>query len=301
MISIIVCSRKKDISNELRKSIECTIGVEHEIIIVDNSQNSYSIFEAYNIGQDLAKYPYLCFIHEDIIFLKEFVGWGEHLSQYLSQKTTGIIGIAGSCVVSKIPAPWSFFRPAKMINIIQGKRKKTGELVFTKEYFPIGNTNNLLPVILLDGVFLSMRKDVFHDICFDETLSGFHGYDLDISLQSYVAGYRNYVMYDIGVIHYSLGNMDKKYYENLISIFKKYESILPLFDGIGYEYKDSIEKIECKQIRRFCVRMLKVGMPINDVLNHFSYYSKILKLSKFYQYILNLYFRIILFFEFFRR
>ena len=134
MISIIVCSRKKDISNELRKSIECTIGVEHEIIIIDNSQNSYSIFEAYNIGQDLAKYPYLCFIHEDIIFLKEFVGWGEHLSQYLSQKTTGIIGIAGSCVVSKIPAPWSFFRPAKMINIIQGKRKKTGELVFTKEY-----------------------------------------------------------------------------------------------------------------------------------------------------------------------
>ena len=67
MTSIIICSRKSEVSLELKESISSTIGVDFEIVVIDNSHNKYSIFEAYNLGAKRATNPYLCFIHEDII------------------------------------------------------------------------------------------------------------------------------------------------------------------------------------------------------------------------------------------
>ena len=48
IISIIVCARGN--IQKLRDNIEQTIGVPHKLFVVDNSQNRYSIFEAYNLG-----------------------------------------------------------------------------------------------------------------------------------------------------------------------------------------------------------------------------------------------------------
>ncbi|MGB3132870.1 MAG: glycosyltransferase, partial [Saprospiraceae bacterium] len=74
MISIITCSRAKDISTELRKNIVQTIGIEHEIIVFDNSANKHSIFQAYNIGASRAKYEILCFVHDDLFYMTQ--DWG---------------------------------------------------------------------------------------------------------------------------------------------------------------------------------------------------------------------------------
>ena len=48
MISIIICSRKKDICNDFKINIKTTTGSSHELIVIDNSENRYSIFEVYN-------------------------------------------------------------------------------------------------------------------------------------------------------------------------------------------------------------------------------------------------------------
>ena len=74
MISLIVCSRSIDISDELKQNIQSTIGAEYELVAIDNSQNEYSIFSAYNEGVRRSKYPYLCFMHDDIIYHTQ--GWG---------------------------------------------------------------------------------------------------------------------------------------------------------------------------------------------------------------------------------
>lgn len=75
MISIIICSKYSKINCELEQNIENTIGnMPFEIITINNSQNSYSIYQAYNKGIKEAKYPYLCFMHEDILF--HTVNWG---------------------------------------------------------------------------------------------------------------------------------------------------------------------------------------------------------------------------------
>lgn len=50
MISIIICNRKKVLDPKLENNIKSTIGIEYEIINIDNSDNRYNIFQAYNKG-----------------------------------------------------------------------------------------------------------------------------------------------------------------------------------------------------------------------------------------------------------
>ncbi|MEG2865326.1 MAG: glycosyltransferase, partial [Mucinivorans sp.] len=76
MISIIVCSVSPDKLSKLKANVEATIGVEYEFVVVDNREGKYSICQAYNIGAQRAKYPYLCFAHEDISFVVKY-HWGE--------------------------------------------------------------------------------------------------------------------------------------------------------------------------------------------------------------------------------
>ena len=68
MLSLIICSRNSDISATLKKNIETTIGINYELIVINNSLNHYSIFEAYNQGIRKSKYQFLCFMHEDILY-----------------------------------------------------------------------------------------------------------------------------------------------------------------------------------------------------------------------------------------
>ena len=168
MISIIVCSRSADISSELKESISSTIGVDFEIIVIDNSLNTYSIFEAYNLGARQAVSPYLCFIHEDVSFSNSSFGWGGALENKLSNKKVGVIGVAGADIVTRIPAPWSSYRFAKRMNLIQGKSIDNGDLIFEKRFLPVGVADSFFSVVLLDGVFLAMRKDIFNEISFND-------------------------------------------------------------------------------------------------------------------------------------
>jgi hypothetical protein len=50
MLSLIICSRYSVISNDLKKNIKLTIGVKFELIVINNSNNEFSIFSAYNEG-----------------------------------------------------------------------------------------------------------------------------------------------------------------------------------------------------------------------------------------------------------
>ena len=49
MVSIVICNRSNRISPVLEKNISETIGIEYEVVCIDNSKNQYNIFQAYNI------------------------------------------------------------------------------------------------------------------------------------------------------------------------------------------------------------------------------------------------------------
>ena len=105
MLSIIICSREKTISKELSINIEKTTGCEYELIIIDNTENKYSIFEAYNLGIEKSIGEYLCFFHDDILIHTN--GWGDIIKQIFTEsKQIGLIGVAGAKMKSKMPSAW---------------------------------------------------------------------------------------------------------------------------------------------------------------------------------------------------
>lgn len=221
MISIICCCRDKLKADLLIDNIRETIGCIHEIILIDNSSNQYSIFKAYNIGIGRSKYPYLCFIHDDVVFHTN--NWGQVvLSVFSSNKKIGLIGIAGSTIKTKAPSGWwQCDDTLKQINIIQHSPNNV------VQHWKYGtDAESIIPVATIDGVFMSYRKEV--GSLFDEKMEGFHGYDLALSLDVVKKGYINVVTKQIDIEHFSLGTINKNWYLNTLYISNIYKNLLPI-------------------------------------------------------------------------
>jgi len=262
MLSIIICSRNKNIPKELDDNISSTIGIDYEIIHIDNSENKYTIFSAYNLGITKSKYPYLCF---------HSTNWGKNVIAHLQNEKTGIIGVAGGDIVTNVPASWAtLISPSQ--NIIQTdlKNHKTVILLDPENYSLQKRSS-----ITLDGIFLCMRKEITDKIHFDENLKGFHGYDYDISIQSTVAGYINYVIYDMKLEHFSKGKTDILYFRNLISIYKKWEKYLPLI-GKNITENEHLELniIEKRKLIQLTKKMVRKGFEKKEIITEITYYAK---------------------------
>lgn len=233
MISIIICSRKADISAELKQNLANTIGCEFELVVIDNSKNTYSIFEAYNEGVSLSKGDVLCFMHEDVLFRS--CGWGETIEKHFREKEEiGLIGFAGTHFLPDTPMYWysSPFISQRNLNNDQGVVKEH----FHEEWF---GRNNLIEVVAVDGFCFFVRKALFGSISFDEqTYQGFHIYDMDICMQVIEAGFKVYVCRDILIEHFW---SEKKQYSkqganlfsyNLELFARKWRSSLPIDKGL---------------------------------------------------------------------
>jgi len=271
MLSIIVCSRNKNLPKDFVDNILNTVGVVYEIIPIDNSENQYSIFSAYNIGFAKSKYPYICFVHEDVFF--HTTNWGEKVIAHLQNPNTGIIGLAGAGIVTRVPASWSSLLSLSE-NIIQSDRSGKKETEIFR--LPLNYTKSIRSVILLDGVFMCMRRELMEKIRFDETLNGFHGYDFDISIQSTVKGYVNNVIYDIVLEHFSRGKTDKLYYKNLITVFKKWESYLPVsLNNSSEKMLSEITKNEDYNLQRLIKKMVRKGFKSCEIIEEVTYFAAI--------------------------
>ncbi|QJD97544.1 hypothetical protein HH214_17525 [Mucilaginibacter robiniae] len=198
MISIIISSYKEAYFEQVKSSINNTVGVPYEIVKIDNP-GLYSITKAYNMGAAKAQYDILCFIHEDIQFHSE--NWGEHIVQcFEKEPRLGLIGIAGAKSKALLPAGWGHYELDKnKIHIIQ--RDKAGN----KKVHTSFNGSDIDFVKVLDGVFLVTKKDVWKKIPFDESIEGYHLYDIDFSLRI-AQEYQIAVTYKVLIEHFSPGN-----------------------------------------------------------------------------------------------
>ena len=269
MISIIICSRNLSVLSKLKENITATIGVDFEIIAIDNSTNKFSIQSAYNSGISKSVYPYLCFIHEDLLF--RTLNWGQQLISHLNMPNCGIVGIAGGKIITNVPAQWS--NEKSYIHILQHKKGNSTPILLKN---PINTSINRESAIVVDGVFLSMKKNIVENIGFDEKIAGFHGYDYDISIQTTVAGYTNFVVYDILIEHYSSGFKDSTYYNALINVYKKWAEHLPLYTSETSNNHDKIQEIEEKRLSKLIRRMTKVGFQTSDIIFNIDYFIRIL-------------------------
>lgn len=220
MLSIIICSKTEDISTELKTNIQETIGLEHELIVIDNSKNNYSIFEAFNKGIDKSKGEILCFLHDDIFISTQ--NWGGILNDLFNENVdVGMIGIAGTKLKTRMPSAWwDCPQPFRAANLIQHIGEKS------REHWNYGFSEKLdQEVVAIDGVFMAVRKD--KRINFNENLEGFHNYDVSLCIDYRRFGYRVLVTNRILLEHFSLGTLDRKWYESTVRFHELYKNHLP--------------------------------------------------------------------------
>lgn len=221
MISIIISTYQPTYLKALTSNIAETIGATPYEIIPIHNPGLMGICEAYNTGAAQAKYPYLCFVHEDILFTSQ--NWGARVVTHLENPNTGAIGVAGAAYKCKVPLSWSVVKPYRALNLIQhygGKKKPEIARVNPGE-------NDTYRVVVLDGVFIAARKQVWQSHRFDQkAFEGFHGYDVDFSL-AVAQQYALYVVFDVLIEHFSQGNPNQDWLAAAIQISKKWKRNLP--------------------------------------------------------------------------
>ncbi len=232
MISCIICSRKSDISAELKQNIQDTIGTDYELIIIDNSHNRYSICSAYNEGVRRAKGNILIFMHEDVIFWSK--QWGYIIEQrFFQYQDIGIIGLLGGHYLPATPCYWIDAR-VDSVNHIQSNGKegnsKVMRIVCHQQY-----RSERTFVAACDGVFMAMPKCLFDEnlVRWDENVfRGFHFYDMDMSMQIHKIGLNIEILWDVLLEHKSCGDFNKMYLAGRDVWFYKWKQDLPIMCGV---------------------------------------------------------------------
>lgn len=229
MISIIICSQSPSLSPAFKQNIEETIGVDYEIVHIDNSANTYNIFQAYNFGVSQAKGDILCFMHEDIKFYTH--NWGTKVYNHMSNETVGALGLAGGHHVAK-ELDWRFYGFG-YTNLIQST-SAIGPKPHRYQLFAHqpSSSGTAVQVAVLDGLWICIRRELFDVIRFDDvTFSDFHLYDSDICMQVNQAGKGVYVCQDVMLEHFSEGTFTEGFKDSLKLFFEKWDKVLPMTKG----------------------------------------------------------------------
>lgn len=245
MLSIIICSRYAKIPRDLHDNISQTIGCNYELLIFDNSKNKNSIFHAYNEGIRKSTGDYLCFIHDDILFHTK--DWGLVIKElFTTNPEYGLIGIAGSSLKTRTPSGWWDCEDKyKSVNIIQ--HYTDGKIIKENVGF---NKSNLNEVVLIDGVFLVLRKEM--NIFFDEKLKGFHHYDLNLAIETRKLRYKIGVTNKVLIEHFSLGNLNNQWINSTINIHNLYKGVLPM--SMHANYSIEAEIFASKRFLNYCFK-----------------------------------------------
>ncbi len=253
MISIIICHRNKAYLDAVSASIAETIGVPYELVVVDNTQNEYSIFSAYNEGVLRSQFEICCFSHEDITFHTK--DWGHKVLAHFADSKTGMIGLTGGLMIPAVPAAWwyNFHEGLCAVSLIERRELPEPEYHYLNPWSEQPRTE----AAMADGLWFCIRRSLFDKIRFDEvTFAGFHLYDADISMQ--VRQYAKlYVVYDILVQHYSHGPTHKNYYLNLIAFTRKWQAQLPAF--VPHLSRKKADEAGWYHLRRYLLEAAAAG------------------------------------------
>ena len=241
MVSIIICSVSPHLLKELQQNIAQTIGIEYEIIAIDNREQHWPIAKVYNYAAQQAKYPYLFFVHEDIRLLSD--KWGKLMISKLAEPDCGVVGFVGDKARFSCCSGWYQYCDMSKISYFY-QRIKGGKTLFLVENADLNQP--FQEVITLDGLGFFVRKEIWKKYPFDENLlTGFHCYDIDFSLQIASANYKNYVCCSNQMLieHFSQGNFsDASWFSTTLRLHEKWKSLLPM--------KTSDLNISDKKIRK---------------------------------------------------
>lgn len=148
---------------------------------------------AINQGIKVARYDYVMVIHNDVIILEN--GWLQKIVDVMdSDPKIGIAGLAGRKEIYKTGC----VNEASLKHNLQN------------EDLNLPMEEDAAEVAVIDGLCFVMRRRLLNVIkSLDERYGYMHCYDLDISLASIEAGFKNVVV-KVGAMHIANGGMTRK-------------------------------------------------------------------------------------------
>lgn len=257
MITIIFSTRKnKSEIEKFKFHLTKTIGIKDFEILDYENFNEFSLSEIYNKGISESKYDILICCHDDI---KLENNWGKKLLlDFESNPDYGIIGKAGSCYFPESGVYWEKMHQTMVGQVYHHPVEKQKWLSKYSAKLPF-----LIPVITLDGLFISFNKTKIKHI-FDETIGRFHFYDHSFCLPNYLSGVKIGVTTSFDITHESVGQPNKEFFESKEKFLDKFKNHLPLDLKPSFVYAETIKKIEFKKIKKIAIIVLTKSK--NDLL-----------------------------------
>ena len=233
MISVIYCTRQEN--PEHKSHIIKTSGNSKKIEVIEIINNGESLTKSYNRGLKMATNDIVVFCHDDIIFEKN--GWATKLVNHFQNTDYGIIGIAGTTDLDETGRWWN--DRAKMIGAVKHSQNgKTWENKYSG-VFP----KQIIESLIVDGLFFAIHKDRIKEE-FDESVEGFHFYEIDFCFRNHLKGVKVGVTFDVKVIHKSVGETNEQWEENRKLFIEKYKDNLPLKLEVNPTITDKLSKIK---------------------------------------------------------
>lgn len=185
---------------------------------INNGEKSLS--QVYNEILEEAENDIVVLLHDDLVF--ETKHWGEKIIKHFKRnKDFGILGLAGTKYLSQSGMWWEI--PSSMYGVVNhsdGTKKWTSS--YSKD-----RGNHIDETVIVDGLFIAIDKTrIKHR--FDESVKGFHFYDLSFCLPNFLDEVGVGVIYDVRVTHLSVGQTNEQWEENRKEFSEKYSEDLPI-------------------------------------------------------------------------
>ena len=214
-------------------------------------------------------------MHDDIDYHTQ--NWGQKIVDHFKDPEIGGIGVAGTHYLSFIPGAW-WSSGVGHVYLLQsaGENSKPEMQDYLPQDLSAGEE-----VVVLDGVWFCIRREVFNSVHFDEkTFNGFHFYDVDTSLQVSQSGYKLICIKDILIHHLSAGVLNENWIRNAFLFHEKWKSKLPV-TLVNYRLDEQC-KMEYRVLNELMATQLIGGQKKSQV--YLSGMKQLLRFKKSHRY-----------------
>jgi len=215
MISIVYCTREHNQGHidHIKK-----MAGHPKVEVLEYVNNGESLTKCYNEFLDKTKFDIVVFLHDDLTIKTK--QWAKKLAKHYDKTDYGILGVAGT---KNLPESGRWWEDMKTV---YGRVWHTheGKEMFSK--YSDDQGTEIEPVVVVDGVFFSVMKSRLKTR-FDESVEGFHLYDIDFCYRNYLEGVKVGVHTNIIINHMSIGETNDQWEDNRVLFAEKFKDTLP--------------------------------------------------------------------------
>jgi glycosyltransferase involved in cell wall biosynthesis len=183
---------------------------------VNNGEKNLS--QVYNeiISESIHDVVVLC--HDDIYF--DTKNWLKKIIKHFEKTEYSILGMAGTTHMPSSGMWWE--NRSKMFGIVN--HESEGRKWESKYSDSLGN--DVKEVVVVDGVFIALNRTKIKQN-FDESVEGFHMYDINFCFRNFLEGVKIGVITDVRITHKSVGMTNEQWDKNRQIFSEKYKNSLP--------------------------------------------------------------------------